>query len=85
MLTVWSWRAAFVVLAALGLALTIAAARLLPETLVRTGAGGTSPRAVLGRMAELLRIPRVSWYLITGCAATIGFFSYIAPSAFVFQ
>ncbi|MDO4143046.1 multidrug effflux MFS transporter [Clavibacter michiganensis] len=84
-LTVWSWRAAFVVLAALGLALTIAAARLLPETLVRTGAGGTSPRAVLGRMAELLRIPRFRWYLITGCAATIGFFSYIATSSFVFQ
>jgi len=84
-LTVWSWRAAFVVLAALGLALTLAAARLLPETLVRTGAGGTSPRAVLGRMAELLRIPRFRWYLVTGCTATIGFFSYIATSSFVFQ
>jgi DHA1 family bicyclomycin/chloramphenicol resistance-like MFS transporter len=83
-LTLSSWRAAFVVLAALGLALMIAAARLLPETLVRTG-GGTSPRAVLGRMAELLRIPRFRWYLLTGCTATIGFFSYIATSSFVFQ
>jgi DHA1 family bicyclomycin/chloramphenicol resistance-like MFS transporter len=83
-LTLSSWRAAFVVLAALGLALTIAAARLLPETLVRTG-GGTSARAVLGRMAELLRIPRFRWYLLTGCTATIGFFSYIATSSFVFQ
>jgi DHA1 family bicyclomycin/chloramphenicol resistance-like MFS transporter len=83
-LTLSSWRAAFVVLAALGLALTVAAARLLPETLVRTG-GGTSPRAVLGRMAELLRIPRFRWYLLTGCTATIGFFSYIATSSFVFQ
>jgi DHA1 family bicyclomycin/chloramphenicol resistance-like MFS transporter len=83
-LTLSSWRAAFVVLAALGLALMISAARLLPETLVRTG-GGTSPRAVLGRMAELLRIPRFRWYLLTGCTATIGFFSYIATSSFVFQ
>jgi DHA1 family bicyclomycin/chloramphenicol resistance-like MFS transporter len=84
-LTFSSWRAAFVVLAALGLALTVAAWRLLPETLVRTGAGGTSARAVLGRMAELLRIPRFRWYLVTGCTATIGFFSYIATSSFVFQ
>ncbi|KDP92598.1 MULTISPECIES: multidrug effflux MFS transporter [Clavibacter] len=84
-LTAWSWRAAFVVLAALGLGLTLAAARLLPETLVRTSTGGTSLRAVLGRMAELLRIPRFRWYLVTGCAATIGFFSYIATSSFVFQ
>jgi multidrug resistance protein len=69
-LTFSSWRAAFVVLAVLGLALTVAAWRLLPE---------------LGRMAELLRIPRFRWYLVTGCTATIGFFSYIATSSFVFQ
>ena len=80
-----SWRAAFVVLAVLGLGLTVAAARLLPETLLATNPGGSSPRAVVGRMAELLRIPRFRWYLVTGCAATIGFFAYIATSSFVFQ
>ncbi|KQO62317.1 multidrug effflux MFS transporter [Curtobacterium sp. Leaf261] len=80
-----SWRAAFVVLALLGLVLTLAAARQLPETLVARTPGGSRPRMVVGRMAELLRIPRFRWYLVTGCTATIGFFSYIATSSFVFQ
>jgi len=80
-----TWRGAFVVLAVLGAVLTIAAARSLPETLVEPTPGGRSPRAVLGRMAELLRIPRFRWYLVTGCCGTIGFFSYIATSSFVFQ
>ncbi|PZE34300.1 MULTISPECIES: multidrug effflux MFS transporter [unclassified Curtobacterium] len=84
-LTVTSWRGTFVVLAVFGIVLTVAALRQLPETLVAPSPGGSSPRAVAGRMAELLRIPRFRWYLVTGCAATIGFFSYIATSSFVFQ
>jgi len=84
-LTVTTWRGTFVVLAVLGLVLTVAAVRQLPETLVAPSAGGSSPRAVAGRMAELLRIPRFRWYLVSGCAATVGFFSYIATSSFVFQ
>ncbi|WP_460778756.1 MFS transporter [Microlunatus antarcticus] len=37
------------------------------------------------RMGSLLRIPRFSLYLATSCVATVGFFAYIATSAFVFQ
>jgi DHA1 family bicyclomycin/chloramphenicol resistance-like MFS transporter len=84
-LSVSTWRATFVVLALLGVALTVAAARLLPETLVDPEPGAGSLVASLRRMGTLLAMPRFRWYLVTGCAATIGFFSYIATSSFVFQ
>jgi len=84
-LSVSSWRATFVVLAVLGAALTVAAARGLPETLVAPEPGAGSLPASLRRMGRLLAMPRFRWYLVTGCAATIGFFSYIATSSFVFQ
>jgi len=84
-LSVSSWRATFVVLAVLGAALTWAAARRLPETLVDPEPGAGSLVASLRRMGTLLAMPRFRWYLVTGCAATIGFFSYIATSSFVFQ
>ena len=84
-LSVSSWRATFVVLAVLGAALTWAAARRLPETLVDPEPGAGSLLASLRRMGSLLAMPRFRWYLVTGCAATIGFFSYIATSSFVFQ
>ena len=80
-----SWRATFALLAVLGVVLTVAAVRLLPETLTAPEPGAASPRASLRRMADLLRLPRFRWYLVTGCTATIGFFSYVATSSFVFQ
>jgi DHA1 family bicyclomycin/chloramphenicol resistance-like MFS transporter len=84
-LSVSSWRATFVVLAVLGVALTAAAAARLPETLVDPEPGAGSLPSALRRMGTLLAMPRFRWYLVTGCAATIGFFSYIATSSFVFQ
>ena len=80
-----SWRATFALLAVLGTGLTVAAWRQLPETLAAPPAGGASLGASLRRMGGLLGIPRFRWYLVTGCAATIGFFSYISTSSFVFQ
>lgn len=80
-----SWRALFVVLAVFGALLTLSALRLLPETLAGRRDGGSLVRSSLGRMRDLLGIPRFRWYLVTGCTATIGFFSYIATSSFVFQ
>ena len=85
LLTASSWRAVFVLLAVLGATLTVAAWRLLPETLPAPPPGGARLGAALGRMSDLLAIPRFRAYLVTGCAATIGFFSYIATSSFVFQ
>ncbi|GAB2976501.1 Bcr/CflA family efflux MFS transporter [Frigoribacterium salinisoli] len=84
-LAVSSWRATFALLALLGVVLTLAALRLLPETLTAPEPGAGSPRESLRRMADLLRLPRFRWYLVTGCTATIGFFSYVATSSFVFQ
>jgi DHA1 family bicyclomycin/chloramphenicol resistance-like MFS transporter len=37
------------------------------------------------RMGSLLTNPRFTLYLVTSCVATVGFFAYIATSAFVFQ
>ncbi len=84
-LTVAAWRSLFVVLAVFGLVLTLLSAVRFPETLPAASRSGASLGAAGRRMGELLRIPRFRWYLVTGCAATIGFFSYISTSSFVFQ
>ena len=81
-----TWRLTFWLLAGAGLALSVLVLVSFPETLPpgRRSAGvglGASAR----RMGGLLANPRFSLYLLTSCVATVGFFAYIATSAFVFQ
>lgn len=86
LLSFGTWRSAFWVLAAAGAVLWLLALTSFPETLPparRSAGAGVGPS--LRRMGTLLAIPRFSLYLATSCAATIGFFAYIATSAFVFQ
>lgn len=86
LLIVGSWRLSFWALAVLGAALCLIVVRSFEETLpVERRAEGVGVAANLRRMVVLLRIPRLTLYLITSCAATIGFFAYIATSSFVFQ
>ncbi len=81
-----TWRLSFWLLTAVGVVLFLVVATTFPETLDRdrrsTGAG---IRASGQRMTELLKVPRFTLYLLTSCVATVGFFAYIATSAFVFQ
>jgi MFS transporter, DHA1 family, multidrug resistance protein len=86
LLVVGSWRLSFWALAVLGAALCLIVVRSFEETLpVERRAEGVGVAANLRRMVVLLKIPRLTLYLLTSCAATIGFFAYIATSSFVFQ
>ncbi|MBW1596523.1 multidrug effflux MFS transporter [Streptomyces sp. JJ38] len=85
LLRVTDWRGVFLVLAVLGLALTVVTANLLPETLPpdRRHSGGlpTALRAMRGLLADRV----FSGYLLTGSLAFAGLFAYIAASPFVVQ
>ncbi|GAA1853426.1 multidrug effflux MFS transporter [Microlunatus capsulatus] len=86
LLTLFSWRSTFWVLAVVGVVLWAWAAATFPETLPpERRSHGVGVRANAARMRTLLAIPRLSLYLATSCLATIGFFAYIATSSFVFQ
>jgi MFS transporter, DHA1 family, multidrug resistance protein len=84
-LTVSTWRAMFLVLAALGLVLFVFVVVRFRETLPQASRGGTGFAANGRRIRELLAIGRFRAYLLSGVLATIGFFAYIATSSFVFQ
>ena len=86
LLGVGTWRLTFWVLAGVGVALFLAVLGTFPETLTpERRSPGVGLAASGRRMAGLLRIPRFTLYLVTSCVATVGFFAYIATSAFVFQ
>ncbi|MGY0005908.1 multidrug effflux MFS transporter [Micromonospora sp. I033] len=79
------WRAVFLTLAAIGLLLTVAVARHLPETLPveRRSTGGLAATA---RTMRSLAADRVYLgYALTQGFAFAGLFAYISGSSFVFQ
>ncbi|MFG3302667.1 multidrug effflux MFS transporter [Micromonospora chersina] len=79
------WRAVFLTLAAIGLLLTVAVARRLPETLPaeRRSTGGLATTA---RTMRSLAADRVYLgYALTQGFAFAGLFAYISGSSFVFQ
>ncbi len=84
-LTVSTWRAMFVVLAALGVVFAVAVVLRFRETLPRSARGGTGFRANGRRIRDLLAIGRFRASVLTGVLSTVGFFAYIATSSFVFQ
>ena len=86
LLGVGTWRLSFWLLALVGLALFGSVLVSFPETLPRNRRSEGAGLVASGRrMGSLLRNPRFSLYLATSCVATVGFFAYIATSAFVFQ
>ncbi|MCP3786430.1 multidrug effflux MFS transporter [Micromonospora sp. A3M-1-15] len=79
------WRAVFLTLAAIGLLLSVAVARRLPETLPpeRRSTGGLAATA---RTMRSLAADRVYLgYALTQGFAFAGLFAYISGSSFVFQ
>lgn len=86
LLGVGTWRLTFWLLAAIGVVLFVLVLTTFPETLpLGRRSTGVGLAASGRRMGALLRNPRFSLYLVTSCVATVGFFAYIATSAFVFQ
>lgn len=84
-LTVATWRLMFVVLAVLGVVFCALVVLRFHETLPRGRRGGVGLAANWSRIRHLMAIGRFRAYVLTGVLATVGFFAYIATSAFVFQ
>ncbi|MGD9485659.1 Bcr/CflA family efflux MFS transporter [Streptomyces sp. TRM70308] len=79
------WRGIFLILAGLGVVLTLVTVRWLPETLPPAARHGGGLRQALRTMRTLLADRVFSGYLLTGSLAFAALFAYIAASPFVVQ
>ncbi|MGE0213882.1 MAG: multidrug effflux MFS transporter, partial [Parvibaculaceae bacterium] len=80
--TAFGWRAVFIVLAALGLALILLTWRLLPETGNR---GSATDLATLGRNYRgLLASPAFLGFALGGGCATTSMYAFVASAPFIF-
>jgi DHA1 family bicyclomycin/chloramphenicol resistance-like MFS transporter len=84
-LRVTDWRGVFVVLTAVGIALTVLVAVRLPETLEVTDRHGGGVGAALRSMRSLLADRVFTGYTIAGGFAFAALFAYISASPFVIQ
>lgn len=84
-LTVGTWRTVFWALVALGLLMTVTAARWIPETLPpsRRHAGGLG-RSV-ARFGEVLRIRPFVGYMLTSSFSAFSMMAYVANATYVLQ
>ncbi|MBB4198262.1 DHA1 family bicyclomycin/chloramphenicol resistance-like MFS transporter [Rhodoblastus sphagnicola] len=78
------WRAIFWALAAFGAATLSAYLLLVPETLPPERRRKTSPRALAGAYARILRTPRVLRLVLAGAAAYGGLMAYITGTPFAY-
>lgn len=79
------WRGIFVVLAAVGLVLTLVAVRWLDETLPVERRHGGGVGEALRTMRGLLGDPAFTGYMLVGGLAFAALFAYISASPFVMQ
>lgn len=84
-LRVTSWRGVFLILAVLGLLLTLVTMRWLPETLAPEKRQNGGVPAALRTMRALLRQRAFTGYLLTGSLCFAALFAYVAASPFVVQ
>lgn len=81
----WGWRAAFVVMAAFGLAALLACARGLPESNVWRDPRAMRPSAMLSGYVEVMRSATWWRYTLVGAAMYWGLFAFLAESPFVLR
>jgi DHA1 family bicyclomycin/chloramphenicol resistance-like MFS transporter len=85
LLRLTSWRGVFVTLTLLGLAILVATAAVLPETLSRPKRRHGGLQATLRIMRELVGDRSFTGYLLTGSLGFAALFAYIAGSSFTLQ
>jgi DHA1 family bicyclomycin/chloramphenicol resistance-like MFS transporter len=83
--SVSGWQYIFVVLAAIGLLVFLAMGRFLHETKGHDASISLHPRDVMLEYVDVFRNKVFVTYGLVTAAATAGFFSYIAGSAFVYM
>ncbi len=82
--TVWGWRSALGVVAAVGALTLVFVLWCLPETLQQRNPAATQWRALLKRWAGMLRHPVfVAWTLLVSCTYG-GLFTVLAGSSFIY-
>ena len=79
----YGFRAAFLLIAALGALLLAVAARSLPETLARPDPAALNPRTLVAGYGKVLRSPVFLAYTTVGAAMYGGLFAFISGSSFV--
>lgn len=84
-LRVTSWRGVFLILAVLGVLLTLVTMRWLPETLAPEKRQNGGIPSALRAMRGLLRDRAFTGYLLTGSLCFAALFAYVAASPFVVQ
>lgn len=84
-LRVTSWRGVFLILAVLGVILTLVVLRWLPETLAPRNRQSGGVPAALRTMRGLLRQRAFTGYLLAGSLTFAALFAYVAASPFVIQ
>jgi len=84
-LLVTEWRGVFVVLAGVGVVLTVLLATLFRETLPASARRSAAPAATVRGFAELLADRGFLAALAIGVCAAVGLFAYISGSSFLLQ
>jgi DHA1 family bicyclomycin/chloramphenicol resistance-like MFS transporter len=84
-LSISTWRAVFVVLAALGIVLLLGVLRAVPESLPPERRHGGGIGSTFRAMGSLVRFRAFMGYVLTLGFAAAALFSYIAGSSFVFE
>jgi DHA1 family bicyclomycin/chloramphenicol resistance-like MFS transporter len=85
MVSAFSWQCIFLVLAAIGFLIFLAMGRFLRETKSRDASISLHPKNVMLEYVDVFRNRAFVTYGLAAAAATAGFFSYIAGSAFVYM
>jgi DHA1 family bicyclomycin/chloramphenicol resistance-like MFS transporter len=81
----WSWRETFLVLAGFGLVLLVTSTRSLPETLPKARRRGGGLSGGLKTMRALSRDPQFMGYALTAGFSSGTMLAYVAASSFVYQ
>lgn len=85
MVSAFSWQYIFLLLAAIGFLIFLAMGRFLRETKGRDASISLHPKNVILEYVDVFRNRAFVTYGLAAAAATAGFFSYIAGSAFVYM
>ncbi len=84
LLVAFGWRAVFGLILAIGLVISVAAWRLLPETLAEDRRQADRAGAILGHFGAMLRHRAYLGFTLAVCGSFVGLFGYIAGAGYAY-